>query len=228
MTQPHKVADKTHPDPAGFVRANTVLQSPRLLPELRFHLASEVMPLWHTTEEELAEQGIPPPYWAFAWAGGQAVARYILDTPDSVRGLSVLDFAAGCGVAGLAARKAGATRVAATEIDPFACAAVRLNAAANGLSVELARGDVIGRLDGGWDVVLAGDVCYEEPMASRVTAWLRDLARQGTAVLLGDPGRAYKPGTGLTRLAHYPVPTTRELEDSDLRNASVWRLQSLL
>jgi predicted nicotinamide N-methyase len=222
--QPDKVAGKSHADPAGFIRANTVLAPPQLLPDLPLHLASEVVPLWQSTEEELAEQGIPPPYWAFAWAGGQALARYLLDHPEVVRGRRVLDFAAGCGVAGIAAAKAGAAAVEATEIDPFACAAVRLNAEANGVAVALARRDVIGVMDGGWDVVLAGDVCYEKPMAGRVAAWLAALAAGGTHVLLGDPGRSYMPTSGLERLACHPVPTTRELEDTDLRNATVWRV----
>jgi predicted nicotinamide N-methyase len=224
MTQPDVVADATHPDPAGFVRANTALQSPRLLPELSLHLASEMMPLWHSTEDELAEQGVPPPYWAFAWAGGQALARYILDNPDGVRGRRVLDFAAGCGLVGVAAAKAGAASVTASELDPFACAAIALNADANGVRVDVQRADVIGRADGPWDAVLAGDVCYEEPMAGRVAGWLRDVAAAGTPVLLGDPGRAYLRRQGLTRLSHYTVWTTRELEDNELRWTSVWRV----
>lgn len=211
-------------DPAAFIRANTVLQPPRLLPELRLHLASEVVPLWQATEEELTERGVPPPYWAFAWAGGQALARYVLDRPETVRGLRVLDFAAGSGLGGIAAALAGARQVQATEIDPFACAAIALNAEANGVAVAVLAEDVMDRGDGAWDVVLAGDVCYERPMAGRVAAWLRALAGQGVTVLLGDPGRSYMPKDGLAPLARYPVPTTRELEDSDLRNAAVWRV----
>jgi len=223
MTQPDRVAGKDHRDPAGFVRANTEPQAPRLLPELSLHLASELMPLWHSTEEELAEQGVPPPYWAFAWAGGQALARFVLDNPDWVRGRRVLDFAAGCGLVGIAAAKAGAQSVVASELDPFACAAVGMNAATNGVRVEVERGDVIGR-DGSWDAVLAGDVCYEEPMAGRVADWLWGLAAHGTPVMLGDPGRAYLRRQGLTRLACYTVWTTRELEDNELRWTSVWRV----
>lgn len=223
MTQPDRVAGKDHPDPAGFVRANTAVQAPRLLPELSLHLASEMMPLWHSTEEELAEQGVPPPYWAFAWAGGQALARFVLDHPEWVRGRRVLDFAAGCGLVGIAAARAGAASVTASELDPFACAAVAMNAAANGVPVEVEHSDVIGR-DGPWDAVLAGDVCYEEPMAGRVADWLWDLAARGTPVLLGDPGRAYLRRQGLTRLTCYTVWTTRELEDNELRWTSVWRV----
>ncbi len=224
MTQPDRVAGKDHPDPAGFVRANTEVQAPRLLPELSLHLASEMMPLWHSTEEELAEQGVPPPYWAFAWAGGQALARYILDNPETVRGRRVLDFAAGCGLVGIAAARAGAASVTASELDPFACAAVAMNARANGVAVEVERSDVIG-CEGRWNAVLAGDVCYEEPMAGRVADWLWDLAARATPVLLGDPGRAYLRRKGLTRLTCYTVPTTRELEDNELRWTSVWRVE---
>ncbi|WP_241503802.1 class I SAM-dependent methyltransferase [Ferruginivarius sediminum] len=211
-------------DPAAFIRANTLLQVPRLLPELRLYLASEMMPLWQATEEELAAKGVPPPYWAFAWAGGQALARYLLDRPETVRGKRILDFAAGSGVAGVAAALAGACHVEASEIDAIACAAVGLNAAANDVTVELKREDVIGVTDVGWDVVLAGDVCYEQPMASLVEAWLKSLARSGTVVLLGDPKRNHLPSSGLEKLDRYTVPTTRELEDSDLRNATVWRV----
>lgn len=224
MTQPEVVADATHPDPTGFVRANTALQTPRLLPELSLFLASELMPLWHTTDEALAERGVPPPYWAFAWAGGQALARFILDHPGWVRGRRVLDFAAGCGLVGLAAARAGAREVTASELDPFAAAAIALNAEANGLAVTVVRRDVIGQVPAPWDAVLAGDVCYEEPMAGRVAAWLRELAGHGTPVLLGDPGRACLPGDGLTRLTGYTVPTTRELEDNELRATAVWRV----
>lgn len=211
-------------DPAAFVRGNTVLESPRLLPELKLHVASEVVPLWKATQEELTAQNLPPPYWAFAWAGGQALARYILDTPESVRGRRVLDFATGSGLVALAARKAGAARVEASEIDGFACAAVTLNAEANGLAVELLREDVLTRPAYPWQVILAGDICYEAPMAARAIAWLRGAAAGGATVLIGDPGRNYLPKSGLEKLAHYTVPTTRELEDSDLRDTSVWRV----
>ncbi len=211
-------------DPAAFVRANTMLESPRLLPELKLHVASEVVPLWEATQEELTAQGLPPPYWAFAWAGGQALARYILDTPESVLGRRVLDFATGSGMVALAARKAGAARVEASEIDPFACAAVTLNAEANALAVELLREDVLKRSLCPWQVILAGDICYETPMAERAIAWLRAAAGAGATVIIGDPGRNYLPASGLEKLATYTVPTTREMEDSELRETSVWRV----
>ncbi len=210
-------------EPAGFVRAQTAVESPSLIPELRLHLASEVIPLWQATEAELAALGVPPPYWAFAWAGGQGLARYLLDEPGIVAGRRVLDFAAGSGVAGLAAARAGAAAVEASDIDPFALAALRLNAELNGLALTVRGDDLVGR-DEGWDVVLAGDVCYERPMAERAFAWLQALAGRGALVLLGDPGRSYLPKSGLERVTAYGVKTSRELEDSDLRNAVVWRV----
>lgn len=219
-------------DPAAFVRDNTAIERPALVPEVALHLASEVVPLWQATEADLAETGLPPPFWAFAWAGGQALARFLLDRPEWVAGKRVLDFAAGSGVQGIAAALAGAARVEATEIDRFALAALALNAEANGVALELRGADVVGLLNPGpnpgpappWEVVLAGDVCYERPMAARVARWLGDLAREGVIVLMGDPGRSYLPKSGLKRLARYAVRTSRELEDSELRNAIVWQV----
>lgn len=211
-------------DPAAFIRANTRLESTLLVPEIRLHLASELVPLWQASEAELERQGLPPPYWAFAWAGGQALARYLLDNPSLVAGKRVLDFGAGSGLQGLAAARAGAASVLAVDIDRFACVAIALNAAVNGLAVEASTADIIGCDNPGWDLILAGDVCYEKPMAERVEAWLRRLAGQGTPVLVGDPGRTYFPRRGMERLTGYAVKTTREIEDSDLRNAVVWRL----
>jgi len=211
-------------DPASFVLANTAVEQPPLVPELSLHLASEVIPLWHATEADLSELGLPPPYWAFAWAGGQGLARFLLDQPEWVAGRRVLDFASGSGLAAIAAAKAGAAGVSASEIDRFALAACRLNAARNGVELEIIAGDIVGRLDADWEVVLAGDVCYERPMAEAVFAWLSALARGGVTVLLGDPGRSYLPRAGLERLTSYSVKTSRDLEDSNLRNAVVWRV----
>ncbi len=211
-------------DPEAFIRANTRLEAPPLVPEVQLHLASEVVPLWEATEEELAEKGLPPPFWAFAWAGGQALARYLLDHPEVVRGKRVLDFAAGSGLQGIAAKLAGAESVEAVEIDAFACAACRLNAAANGVEITVREEDIVGTENPGWDVVLAGDVCYERPAAERIVTWLRGLAAEGCLVLMGDPGRTYLPRQGLERLIAYGVKTSRELEDSDLRNAVVWKV----
>ena len=211
-------------EPAAFVAANTAVEAPPLIPEIKLHMANELVPIWQATEAELEAIGLPPPYWAFAWAGGQALARYLLDHPETVAGKRVLDFAAGCGIQGIAAVKAGAARVEASEIDRFASAALRLNADLNGVALEIHEADLIGRQPAPWDVVLAGDVCYERPMAARVWDWLQTLARSGTAVLVGDPGRTYMPRVGLERIIAYAVKTTREIEDSDLRNAAVWRV----
>ncbi|HKW54776.1 MAG TPA: 50S ribosomal protein L11 methyltransferase [Stellaceae bacterium] len=213
-------------DAASFIRANTAISSPPLVPEIRLHLASEITPLWQATEQTLARGQLPPPYWAFAWAGGQALARYVLDHPQLVRGRSVLDFGAGSGLLALAAAKAGAAMATAAEIDPFAATAIALNAALNGLDVAIETADVIGRAATPWQVVLVGDMCYERPLAERLTAWLRGMAAQETLVLLGDPGRNYLPKEGLTALARYTVPTPLDLEDRATREGVVWRLGS--
>ncbi|HVO16856.1 MAG TPA: 50S ribosomal protein L11 methyltransferase [Alphaproteobacteria bacterium] len=210
-------------DPVAFIRANTAVEAPRLVPEIELHLASEITPIWEATEASLEQAGLPPPYWAFAWAGGQALARYILDNPETVRGRVVLDFGAGSGLVAIAAAKAGAARVIAADIDDFAAAAIRLNAAHNNVVVERVTDDVIGRVEG-FDAVLVGDMCYERPLADRVEAWLRELAARGTAVLIGDPGRTYFPKAGVERIARYSVHTTREIEDTDLRLTGVWRI----
>jgi predicted nicotinamide N-methyase len=211
-------------DAASFIRANTAISSPPLVLEIRLHLASEITPLWQATEATLARDQLPPPYWAFAWAGGQALARHVLDHPALVRGKSVLDFGAGCGLLALAAAKAGAAAATAAEIDPFAAAAIALNAALNALEVRIETADVIGCTDIAWQVVLVGDMCYERPLAERLTAWLRRLAADGTLVLLGDPGRNYLPKEGLTALARYTVATPLDLEDRTTREGVVWRL----
>jgi len=208
-------------NPLDFVLAETVIATPPLVPEIRLHLASEVVPLWQATETNLTERGLPPPYWAFAWPGGQALARHLLDHPDLVRGKRVLDFAAGSGLAAIAAAKAGAASAAAAEIDRFAIAAIGLNAKLNGVGLETIEADILGQA-GGWDLVLAGDVCYERPMAERVGQWLGCLAAGGTQVLMGDPGRNYLPATGLREVARYQVPTSLDLEDRISRETIVW------
>jgi predicted nicotinamide N-methyase len=211
-------------DAAAFVRANTVVASPPLAPEIRLHLATEVTPIWQATEESLARWGTPPPFWAFAWAGGQALARYILDRPETVTGREVLDLASGSGMVAIAAAKAGAARVTAADIDPLAAAAISLNAALNGVTLAIETRDLLDRAAAGWGVVLAGDVCYEEPMASRIIALLRRIAGRGRLALLGDPGRAYLPREGLAERARYVVPTSRELEDREAREGVVWEV----
>jgi predicted nicotinamide N-methyase len=210
----------------SFIRANTTLQAPPLVPEIRLHLAGEVMGLWGETEARSAALAsgvahLPPPYWAFAWPGGQALARYILDHPQEVAGKSVLDFGAGSGLVAIAAAKAGGAPVIAAEIDALALAAIELNAAANGVFVEEIENDIIGT-NGRWDTILAGDMCYERPLAERLTLWLRSLASDGARVLIGDPGRNYFPERGVQRLATYDVPTSRDLEDREMRETSVY------
>jgi predicted nicotinamide N-methyase len=203
-----------------FIRANAELMTPPLTPELRLHLATEIVPLWRKTEEELEAMGVPPPYWAFAWAGGQALARYVLDNPARVAGKRILDFGAGSGIVALAAAKAGAAHVLAADIDKFAIAAIMANAQANGVAVATTSDDIIGSTEQ-FDVILVGDMCYERPLAERLMAWL---ATCGAEILLGDPGRTYFPKEGLTRLAQYNVMTTRELEDREIRETGVWQL----
>jgi predicted nicotinamide N-methyase len=211
-------------DPAAFVRDNTAIGAPPLVPEIRLHLATEVTPIWQATEESLARGPTPPPFWAFAWAGGQALARYLLDHPETIAGREVLDLCSGSGMVAIAAAKAGAARVVAADIDPFAAAAIALNAPLNGVMVAIETRDLLDRGAAGWGVVLAGDVCYEEPMASRVIGLLRRTAARGRLALLGDPGRAYLPREGLVELARYVVPVSRELEDREAREGVVWEV----
>lgn len=210
-------------DPVAFIQSETKLRPVPHAPEISLHVADEATELWQRTEEELGEIGLPPPFWAFAWAGGQALARYILDHPETVRGRRVLDFASGSGLVAVAAMRAGAAEVTACDIDPFAIAAIGLNADANGVSaITPLQADVVGQ-DRGWDAVLAGDICYERDLAQRVTDWLFALSRRGATVLIGDPGRSYLPKDRLENLAIYEVPVTRTLEDSDIKKSSVWR-----
>jgi predicted nicotinamide N-methyase len=211
-------------NPHDFVLENTELQNSPLVPEISLHLAHEMLPLWTLTEAELDAAGLPSPYWAFAWAGGQALARFILDTPELVRGRCVLDFATGSGIVGLAAAKSGARRVLANDIDPVSLAACDLNAKANNVSLETNVEDLIGSGGCGWDVILAGDICYEQPLAGHVERWLKGLAAEGALVLMGDPGRTHLPKSGLEKLAEYKVETTRELEDNDVRRTLVWKV----
>jgi predicted nicotinamide N-methyase len=211
-------------DPALFVRRNTAIAAPPLVPEIRLHLATEITPIWQATEESLARSAVPPPFWAFAWAGGQTLARYVLDHPAEVAGRFVLDFGAGSGLVAIAAAKAGAAGVLAAEIDHFAAAAIAINATLNKVTVTVTTADVIDTTESRWEVVAAGDVCYEQPMAARVARWLAALAGRRSLVLLGDPGRAYLPTNRLRERARYLVPTSRELEDRDTRDGVVWEV----
>ncbi|WP_076442563.1 methyltransferase [Bosea sp. TND4EK4] len=195
-------------------------------PEISLHVAQEATELWQKTEDELAVIGLPPPFWAFAWAGGQALARYLLDNPKLVSGRRVLDFASGSGLVAIAAAKAGAGSVEACDIDAFAAAAIGLNAKANGATVAARLADLVGQ-DEGWEVICAGDVCYERAMAEAVIGWLEGLSRRGATVLIGDPGRSYLPRGRLQEVATYQVPVTRALEDAEIKRSSVWRLRPI-
>jgi predicted nicotinamide N-methyase len=209
-------------DASAFVMAHTVPGSAPLVPEISLRLASEITPIWQATEAWLAEHGVAPPFWAFAWPGGQALARHVLDHTACVAGRSVLDFAAGCGIAAVACALAGATSVEAAEIDSLAIAAINLNAAANRVSVDVRQNDLVGA-PCRWDLILCGDVCYEAPMTGYILPWLREMAGQ-SEVWLADPGRAYLPHQGLAPFACYRVPTSLELEDRTEREVTLYRL----
>ena len=211
-------------DPTAFILANTRLQAVPHAPEISLWLADEITPIWRLTEEELGELGLPPPFWAFAWAGGQAVARWLLDNPREVAGKRVLDFATGSGLVGIAAMKAGAVSALGADIDPFCAAAVALNAQANGVALSFTDRNLLDAPPPPVDVICAGDVCYEAPMTERVLGWLGQARANGTRVLIGDPGRTYFPKTGLDFLAEYRVKTTRELEDQEIKRSSVWSM----
>jgi predicted nicotinamide N-methyase len=212
-------------DRVEFIRRHTRLQSPPHAPELQLHLADEIEPIWRMSEEELGEIGLPPPFWAFAWAGGQALARYLLDHPHEVAGRRVLDVASGSGLVAIAAMKAGAAQAVANDLDPFCEAAAALNAAANGVEIGYIGEDLLGAdPPEGFDLITAGDVFYEKPFAERVLAWLKAAEARGARVLIGDPGRSYFPKSGLTQLAEYRIETTRELEDAEVKRSGAWTL----
>ena len=206
-----------------FIAANTRLQRPPHVAEIELHLADEITPIWKLTEEALEEIGLPPPFWAFAWAGGQALARYLIDNPQVVAGRRAIDFAAGSGMVGIAAMKAGARDVLCADIDPYCEAAVALNTAVNGVTCAFTAENLLDAPAPAWaQLILAGDICYEQPLAGRVLAWLTAARAGGRTVLIGDPMRTYFPREGLNHLAEYQVPTTRELEDYEVKRTSVW------
>ena len=211
-------------DRAQFIRANTTLMSPPLVPEVHLHLAHEAVPLWQKTEEELGQLGLPPPFWAFAWAGGQALARHVLDYPEIVCGKRVTDLASGSGLVGIAAMKAGAANVLAADIDAFSVDAIRINADANNVAVVATGSDLLMLPASDCDVILVGDLFYEKGLAEKVFAWLEEAEGRGITTLIGDPGRSYLPRDKLTKLGEYKVQVTRDLEDAEVKLTSVWRL----
>ncbi|MDR3449496.1 MAG: 50S ribosomal protein L11 methyltransferase [Alphaproteobacteria bacterium] len=215
-------------DPVAFIRTQTQIKSPSAVPEIQLHMATEVTPLWQLTEDRLRHADLPPPYWAFAWPGGQGMARYILDHPDLVKGKRIVDFAAGSGVAAIAAMKAGAKQALAVDIDPLALEAIRLNAELNQVEVEIRNGVDLMKPFTKADIIFAGDICYQQSTSTSVTRWLRFCVEKGIAVYLADPGRAYVPEQGLEKLAVYEIPTSRDLEDQDSRLATVWRMEKLI
>jgi predicted nicotinamide N-methyase len=216
---------QTVDDFAPFIAANTMLIAPPHVPEIRLHLAEESLPIWQKTEEELGEMNVPPPFWAFAWAGGQALARYLLDTPNEVAGRTVLDLGTGSGLTAIAAMKAGAASVLASDIDRMALASARLNAAANGVAIDTTEEDLLLDLPGSFGAVLVGDLFYERELAERVLAFIAAAQAKGARVLVGDPQRSYFPKDRFSLVAEYQVPVTRELEDALVKKTAVWALK---
>jgi predicted nicotinamide N-methyase len=212
----------------AFIRANTRLMAPPLVPEIRLHLAEESLPIWRRTEEELGAMNVPPPYWAFAWAGGQALARWLLDNPSTVASRTVLDLGSGSGLTAIASRRAGAANVLAADVDRLCGAAIALNAEANGVDVAFTDADLLADDRSGptvdHDVVLVGDLFYERDLADRVLRCIKAAAARGADVLIGDPQRSYFPRDHFEKLAEFRVPVTRELEDSEIKLTAVWRL----
>ncbi|NJC71726.1 methyltransferase [Planosporangium thailandense] len=214
----------TGPVPTSdFVRSHTRLGAPSAVPEVLLHLADEPIDLWERTEQARGHE-LPPPFWAFAWAGGQALARHLLDHPDLVRDRVVFDLAAGSGLVAIAAARAGASHVTAVEIDPLAGSAITVNATANGVDVAVVLGDVLDGDAGGAEVVLAGDVFYSRPMTERVLPFLQRARATGARVLVGDPGRAYLPRGLFTAVATYDIPVTQALESAESKLTTVWEL----
>ena len=211
-------------DIPAFIRENTRVLAPSHVPELQLHLADDAVTLWQLTEEQLGELGLPPPFWAFAWAGGQALARYVLDHPKIVHGQSVLDVASGSGLVAIAAIKAGAGSALAVDIDSFAAHAAVLNAALNNVDLQTSDADPVGQPTQA-DIILVGDLFYDRDLAPRVLDWLIALHRDGKTVLIGDPGRTYLPRDKLDQIAAYDIPVTRALEDSEVKRAAVWKLK---
>jgi predicted nicotinamide N-methyase len=219
--------------PGAFIRANTWLAAPPLLPEIRLYLARDAFGLWERIERDTGQDQLPPPFWAFPWAGGQALARYLLDQPGSVRGQAVLDLASGSGLVAIAAAVAGAASVTPSDTDPLAVAAITLNAGVNRVRLEPTVGDLLASPGPGQhvdapvrpDVVLVGDAFYDRDLAARLLPFLERASQAGSLVLVGDPGRAYLPRDRFTQVAAYDVPVERVIEDADVKPSTVWRLR---
>jgi predicted nicotinamide N-methyase len=208
----------------AFVLRHTQLRPVPGVEELRLHLADEVLPVWHAVQVETDDPDAALPYWAFAWAGGLAIARYLRDHPETVAGRRVFDLAAGSGVCAIAALGAGASEATSADIDAYALAAVELNARANRRRVAVVSRDVLDEDPPDVDVILAGDCWYDASLAERVLPWLHRAHDQGIGVLIGDPGRRYLPTDALRELATYDVRTTTELEDLALKRGRVYVL----
>jgi predicted nicotinamide N-methyase len=223
-------ASRDHLDPddresvATFIRANTKLIAPPLVPEIKLYLAEETLPIWQKTEEELGEMNVPPPFWAFAWAGGQALARFLIDNPHEVAGKRVLDLGSGSGLSAIAAMRAGAASVLAADIDAMASTAVALNAAANDVEIDATKEDLLVGQPCGFEAILVGDLFYERKLADRTLKFIETGAGAGATVLVGDPQRNYFPKARFEVAAEYSVPVTRELEDAEIKRTAVWRL----
>jgi predicted nicotinamide N-methyase len=215
--------------PLEIIRANTRLSAVPLVPEIRIHQASEPIGLWEGTERATGVTGLDPPFWAFAWAGGRALARYVLDHPETVAGKQVIDLASGSGLVAIAAAKAGAAAVTACDIDPLAVAAIEVNARANGVRVSVLGGDIMTREGTGApevDLVLVADAFYERDLAAKVTRFLEQASAEGAAILAGDFGRRYLPRDRLVALTAYDVPGLRVLEGSDTKHTTIWTLRN--
>lgn len=210
---------------SAFIRANTKLVRPELVPELQLHLAEKSLPIWEKSEEELGQMNLPPPFWAFAWAGGQALARYLLDKPKIVEGKRVLDLGSGSGIVAIAAMKAGAAHALAADVDPFAGVAARLNARLNVVRINVTDDDLLASTPGDKDVLLVGDLFYERELSARVISFMERMAATGVPVLVGDPRRSYFPVDRFEQVIQYDVVTSGELEDSELKRTTVWRMK---
>lgn len=205
-----------------FILENTKPIAPPLVPEITLRLAEESLPIWQKTEDELGELNVPPPYWAFAWAGGQAVSRYLLDHPEICNGRTVLDIGAGSGISAIAAAKAGAAQVLAADIDGLAIAACTINAEANAVLIETTDADLLAGEAPAESLIIIGDLFYERQLADRVGQYIDRAKSKRCSVYIGDPRRSYFPDGRFTPLAEYHVPVTRELEDYDIKRTTVW------